>query len=60
MALKVKPKKESKPVSISMRVSKTAAECLKKLAEAHNMSQADVVENLLREEFKAWQDKKGK
>jgi len=51
MPLSIIPKKEPKPVAVSMRLSKTAAEYLKKLAEAHNMSQADVIETLLKQEF---------
>lgn len=60
MALPVVPKKEPKPVAVSVRLSRTAAEYLRKLAEAHNMSQADVIETLLRQEFKIWQEKKVK
>lgn len=59
MPLQTIPKKEPKPVAISIRLSKTAVECLKNLADAHNMSQADVVENLLKQEYKHWQNDKG-
>lgn len=50
MALKVLPKKQPRPVAVSIRLSKTTVEYLKQLAQAHNMSQADVIEHLLHEE----------
>lgn len=58
MALQVIPKKEPRPIAVSVRLSKTAAEYLKKLAQAHNMSQADVIEHLLREEWKTFTSKR--
>lgn len=58
MALKSAPKKETKPTSVSVRLTKTAVEYLKKLAEAHNLSQADVIEQLIREEWKVFTTKK--
>lgn len=58
MSLKVLPKKEPRPVAVSLRLSKTATDYLKKLAEAHNMSQADVIENLVKEEWSRFQTRK--
>lgn len=55
MALKVLPKKQPRPVAVSIRLSKTTVEYLKQLAQAHNMSQADVIEHLLHEEWKRFQ-----
>lgn len=57
MPLLVVPKKEPKPVVVSVRLSKTAVESLKKLAEAHNMSQANVIETLIRDAFAEFQKK---
>lgn len=58
MALPSLPKKEPRPVAVTVRLSKKAAEQLKTLAREHNMSQADVIEHLLQTEFKAWEGKK--
>lgn len=52
MALPVIPTKAPRPVAVSMRLSKTVAEYLKELAKAHNMSQADVIEHLIENEWK--------
>lgn len=58
MALPIIPKKEPKPIAVSFRLSRTAVDCLKKLSEAHNLSQADVIEYLVKQEYKTFQEKK--
>ncbi|MDR3608216.1 MAG: ribbon-helix-helix protein, CopG family [Oligoflexia bacterium] len=40
---------------VSVRLSKRAAEQLKRLATHHNMSQADVIENLLAQEYEQFE-----
>ncbi len=60
MALPTRPKRDPKAISISLRVSKRAADQLKALAGAHNLSQADVVEHLVAQEFKIFEGRKGK
>jgi hypothetical protein len=60
MALPSLPKKEPRPVPVTVRLSKRASEQLRTLAKEHNMSQADVIEYLLQIEFKSWESKKGK
>ena len=50
MALPMNPKKEPRPVAVTVRLSKASADLLKSLAKDHNMSQADVIEYLVREE----------
>jgi len=60
MALPFLPKKEPRTTSLTVRLSKKASDQLRILAKEHNMSQADVIEYLLGQEFKSWQDKKGK
>jgi hypothetical protein len=55
MALPSLPKKEPRPVPVTVRLSKRAADQLKTLAKEHNMSQADVMEHLLQTEFQVWQ-----
>jgi hypothetical protein len=55
MALPSLPKKEPRPIPVTIRLSKRAADQLKTLAKEHNMSQADVMEHLLQTEFKTWQ-----
>lgn len=58
MALPVKAKKETRPVSISFRVSARAASNLKTLAKEHNLSQADVIEHLILAEYVRYERKK--
>lgn len=58
MALPSLPKKEPRPVPITIRLSKRAAEQLRTLARAHNMSQADVIEHMLGEEYKFFEKKR--
>lgn len=41
------PKKEPRPIAVTVRLSKTAVDSLKALADTHNMSQADVIEYLI-------------
>jgi hypothetical protein len=48
-------KREPRPVPVSVRLSKRAAEQLKALASAHNLSQADVIEYLLAQESESAQ-----
>lgn len=60
MALPSLPKKEPRPVPVTVRLSKTAAERLKELARSHNLSQADVIEYLIAQEFTASQKKRGR
>lgn len=50
MSLPKLPKKEPRPVAVTLRLSKKVADGLKTLARDHNMSQADVVEYLIRQE----------
>lgn len=51
MSLPSMPKKEPRPIAVTIRLSKVAVEQLKKLANTHNLSQADVIEHLIREEY---------
>lgn len=51
MALPVKPQKEPRPVAVTVRLSEKTAKRLKKLAKDHNLSQADVIEYLVNQEF---------
>lgn len=52
MALPSLPRKEKRPIPITVRLSYRSATYLKELAKAHNMSQADVIEHLLENEWK--------
>lgn len=54
------PKKEPRPISISVRLSKKAIDALKNLAKEHNMSQADVIEYLLMQANEEYTKKEGK
>ena len=49
--LSKKPRKDPKEITVSLRITKRASEYLKLLAEANNMSQANVVEDLVNEEY---------
>jgi hypothetical protein len=60
MALPVRPKKETKPALVTLRLSKKTADWLRILAKEHNMSQADVVEHLVHDEYKAFTSKKNR
>lgn len=60
MTLPTLPKKDPRTVSMSFRVSKRTAEQLKSLAKDHNMSQADVIDFLIQQEFKTQELKKSK
>lgn len=51
MALPTKQKRDPRPIAVTVRLSETTAHRLKALAEEHNLSQADVVEHLVNEEF---------
>lgn len=56
MALPSKPKKDPRPTPVTVRLSELAVEYLKILAEDHNLSQADVVEHLIRQEYELYKD----
>lgn len=58
MALPKLPKKEPRPIAVTVRLSKGAAKKLKDLAASHNMSQADVIEYLVTEAAKDADKKK--
>lgn len=45
------PRKDPRPVQVGVRLSEKAADQLKKLADTHNMSQADVIEYLILQEY---------
>ena len=51
MSLPTLEKKDKRPISVAMRLSKKTAEQLKRLAASHNMSQADVVTRLVEQEY---------
>jgi hypothetical protein len=48
------PKKDPRPVAVTVRLSKRSSEQLRSLAKDHNMSQADVIEHLLKQEYKTF------
>jgi len=50
MALPTKPKKEPRPIAVTIRVSSSTVQALKELAKEHNLSQADVIEYLIQAE----------
>lgn len=54
------PKKDPRPVPITVRLSKKSADALKLLSKEHNMSQADVIEHLLMEAHGEYLKAKGK
>lgn len=58
MALPSLPRKEPRTVSVTVRLSGTRAAQLKELARGHNMSQADVIEYLIEDEWKVSVKKK--
>jgi len=58
MSLPKLPKKEPRVVPVSVRLSKNTAEQLKTLAKEHNLSQADVLEYLVQNEFKNFENNK--
>jgi hypothetical protein len=55
MSLPRRPKKDPRTEPVTVRLSKRSADQLRSLAKSHNISQADVVEYLLLQEFKAFQ-----
>jgi len=55
MVLTKMPKKDPRPVAVTVRLSKTAVDQLKVLAKEHNQSQADVMEHLIRQEYKVFE-----
>lgn len=55
------PKKDPRPIALTVRLSKQAVASLKMLADEHNMSQADVIEHLIKNAVSDFnKDKKGK
>ena len=52
MALPTNPKKDPRPVAVSLKLSKRAVDALRALSKAHNMSQGEVVEHLVLQELK--------
>lgn len=52
------PKKEPRPIPLTVRISRKSSEQLKALAREHNLSQADVIEHLIQQEFKHYQESK--
>jgi predicted transcriptional regulator len=60
MSLPILPKKNPRPVAVTVRLSKEAVNQLKELADAHNMSQADIVEHLLAIEHDAYKKRSKK
>lgn len=60
MTLPVKPKKEPRPVPISFRLSKKAVDSLRAMAKSNNLSQADVLEHLIQQEYKQFEKKPSK
>lgn len=52
MVLPKKDPKPQRPKAITIRVSKDTYTQLKSLAESHNLSQADVIEYLIKTEYK--------
>lgn len=53
MSLPSAQKKDPRPIPVTVRLSKKAVEMLKSLAEDHNLSQADVIEYLIKHEYQA-------
>lgn len=51
MNLPTLPKKEPRPIAVTVRLSKIAVDQLKSLSKTHNMSQADVIEFLILSAF---------
>jgi len=55
MPLPRRPKREPRSEAVTVRLSKRSADQLRSLAKSHNISQADVVEHLLQQEYKQFQ-----
>lgn len=60
MSLPKGTKKEPRPIPLTVRISETAMDQLKILANAHDLSQADVIEHLIKEEYDDFNKKKKK
>lgn len=60
MALPKYEKKDPRPIAVTVRLSAKAVDALKKMAKDHNMSQADVIEYLIKQEFKTLETKRSK
>ncbi len=59
MAIQPNPKKEPRPVAVTVKLSKRGAEQLRHLADILNKSQGEIVDALVAIEFKS-HEKKGK
>jgi hypothetical protein len=51
MTLPKRPQKSLRPMPVTIRISKEAAEYLRMLGEAHNISQGEVVDHLIKQEY---------
>lgn len=60
MALRPFPKKDPRPKALTIRVSEKTFRQLSELADYNNMSQADVVEQLLEDEYLRHSKRRGK
>lgn len=60
MSLPTLGKRAPRSKAIALRLTQNTADQLKKLAEAHNLSQADVVTLLVEREFKDFKSEKKK
>jgi hypothetical protein len=58
MALTPKPKREQKSVPITFRATRRVSAALTALAKEHNLSKADVLEELILGEFASLENKK--
>ncbi len=58
MAISANPKKELRPIPVTIRLSKRGADQLRKLSEFLNKSQGEIVDELVSAEFKAQEKKK--
>lgn len=58
MTLPNMPKKDPRPIAVTVRLSEVAVEWLKALAKDHNLSQADVIEFLIKQEYEQHKERK--
>lgn len=59
MAITPNPKKDPRPIPVTVRLSKKGADQLRRLSELLNKSQGEIVDELVQEEFRA-QEKKAR
>lgn len=52
MALQPAPRKEPRPIPVSIRLSRTTVQYLKEMGKSYNLSQADIIEQLINDEWK--------